>query len=442
MGLFDRLKGFTDPPAPPIRDDSEVPPWLEDAMQPAPQAASNPPPPGVTLQTSGSSVDPYRRAPARGSGSRLITRSSPAPAAPPGPVDMSSARAFSPPPAEPPASEYTPPATVYTPRPDPPPSSPEPPASEYTPPATVYTPRPQSPPPSPSPSPPAAASPQPAAPSPAPAQPPPAQRPWFEKTLPPEQQGGPVPWFARPQGGPAPPAPAPPAYTPAPPQAYTPPPTPAYTPPSPPAPPAYTPPASPAYTPPASQPPAPPRPSTPPAQQSPGELVDRLVTLVVESWRTYPLEPETLSMLQLGLPYLTQRDCSKDAILAGQTAARLGYIARAAEYSEYEPARRGDEDLAQELLESLEAAGEDASIATGIAEFAADLAISEPIDPPASERGPTWSLPGIEGSLRMRLREHLLKGVSSPADVTREDLQQTWKYGYFMRCMEEFFFDE
>ncbi len=168
-----------------------------------------------------------------------------------------------------------------------------------------------------------------------------------------------------------------------------------------------------------------------------------LIGLVLENWRSYPLEAETLSLLQLGLPYLTQRDCSRDAILAGQTAARLGYIARAAEYAEYPPARESDEDLAAELLESLEAGGNSGdSIASGMAEFAADLAISEPVDPPSSDRGPSWSVPGIDGSLRGRLRDQLLNGVPCPADIVRQDLQQTWKYGYFLRCTEEFFFDE
>ena len=147
--------------------------------------------------------------------------------------------------------------------------------------------------------------------------------------------------------------------------------------------------------------------------------------------------------MQLGLPYLTQRDCSRDAILAGQTAARLGYIARAAEYAEVPAARDSDEDLFDELSESLEAADSSGgSIASAMAEFAADLAISEPIDPPASDGGPSWVIPGVDGIVRGRLRDALLKGVRCPDDITQPDLQHTWKYGYFLRCMEEFFFDE
>ena len=77
-----------------------------------------------------------------------------------------------------------------------------------------------------------------------------------------------------------------------------------------------------------------------------------------------------------------------------------------------------------------------------MAEFAADLALSEPVDPPASDGGPSWIVPGVGGSARGRLRDTLLKGVRCPGDITQQDLQHSWKYGYFLRCMEEFFFDE
>lgn len=260
--------------------------------------------------------------------------------------------------------------------------------------------------------------------------PPPAQQPWFAKTLPVGKEGGPVPWFARQQAGPAPasavPAPAPPAQ-PAP--APAPPPQPLST----------LAPVQPTAAPPAySSPPAPPA-----AQPTTGRLLNRLIDLVLESWRSYPLDDETLSLLQVGLPYLTQRDCSRDAVLAGQTAARLGYIARAAEFSEYARARESDQDLFEELSECLEAADNaGGSIASAMAEFAADLVVSEPIDPPASDGGASWSVPGIDGSLRGRLRDRLLKGVPCPSDISPQDLQKTWKYGYFLRCTEEFFFDE
>ncbi len=214
--------------------------------------------------------------------------------------------------------------------------------------------------------------------------------------------------------------------------------------PSPAPPPPYRPPA-----PAASSPPLPPAmpttppPAPPPAQPSAAQAVNRLTDLVLENWRSYPLDAETLSLLQIGLPYLTQRDCSKDAVLAGQTAARLGYVARAAEYAEFAGARELDDDLGDELSESLEAADRaGGSVANAMAEFAADLALSEPIDPPPSAGGPSWVVPGVGGAVRGRLRDALLKGVRCPGDITAQDLQHTWKYGYFLRSMEEFFFDD
>ena len=189
-----------------------------------------------------------------------------------------------------------------------------------------------------------------------------------------------------------------------------------------------------------SPPPAPPSPPAPPTSS---QVVGRLTGIVLENWRSYELDAETLSLLQLGLLYLTQRDCSRDAILAGQTAARLGYIARAAEYAELPVARESSDDLFDVLSERLEAADRGGgSIADAMAEFAADLAVGEPIDPPASDGGPSWILPGVDGAVRGRLRDGLLKGVSCPADITQQELQQTWKYGYFLRAMEEFFFDD
>jgi hypothetical protein len=254
-----------------------------------------------------------------------------------------------------------------------------------------------------------------------------------------------VPWFARQHAAPpappapqaAPPAPlAPQAGPPAPPPAaaalprmppVAKPPQPAYVLPAP----------APVPTPHASSPPA------PSAQAHVSQAVNTLTDVVLENWRSYPLDAETLSLLQVGLPYLTQRDCSREAVLAGQTAARLGYISRAAEYAEFPGARESDEELFDELSESLEAADSSGgSIANAMAEFAADLAISEPIDPPASDGGPSWVVPGVDGTVRGRLRDKLLRGVPCPADITRQDLQHTWKYGYFLRCMEEFFFDE
>jgi len=113
------------------------------------------------------------------------------------------------------------------------------------------------------------------------------------------------------------------------------------------------------------------------------------------------------------------------------------------QYAEFPGARESNDELFEELAESLEAAERGGgSIANAMAEFAADLALSEPADPPASDGGPSWIVPGVDGFVRSRLRDALLMGVPCPGDITRLDLQHTWKYGYFLRSVEEYFFDE
>jgi hypothetical protein len=66
---------------------------------------------------------------------------------------------------------------------------------------------------------------------------------------------------------------------------------------------------------------------------------------VVAGLGDFPFEEETLALLQVGLPYMTQRACSDDAILAGQRAARLGYLSRSAEFAKFDAAREADGDL-------------------------------------------------------------------------------------------------
>lgn len=106
-------------------------------------------------------------------------------------------------------------------------------------------------------------------------------------------------------------------------------------------------------------------------------------------------------------------------------------------------ARESDDDLFDALSASLEAADKrGGSIANAMAEFAAELAISEPGGSPAADGAPNWIVPGVDGSVRARLRDALLTGVDCPEDITPRDLRHTWNYGYFLRSMEEFFFDE
>lgn len=161
---------------------------------------------------------------------------------------------------------------------------------------------------------------------------------------------------------------------------------------------------------------------------------------------------ETLRALQVGLPYmLRSADLSEEAILAGQTAARLGYFSRAIEFDTLHAAREADLDLLDALSEKLGDARErgDSGHDT-LVKFAAAMASSESLDPSPEGSAPSWMLPGAGGAFRGQLADHLLGGVGPPGpdnqptlppDVTMADLKRTWKYGFFLRALEEFFED-
>ena len=165
--------------------------------------------------------------------------------------------------------------------------------------------------------------------------------------------------------------------------------------------------------------------------------------LVMDGMRDCPIERSTLGLLQLGLPHLTQRECSEAAIVAGQTAARLGYLARSAEYAMFEAAQELDDGLLDTLAERLDAAGSGTdAIQDAVAELAAELALAEPMDAQQGDDGALWLLPGAGGELRSALRDRLARALSRPEDVSLYELRRTWMYGYFLRSLQECFEDE
>ncbi len=172
-------------------------------------------------------------------------------------------------------------------------------------------------------------------------------------------------------------------------------------------------------------------------------VVREINGLVMDGMRECPIEESTLGLLQVGLPYLTQRECSEPAIIAGQTAARLGYLARSAEYVMFEAAQELDDELLAALAARLDDAepGPHATQDT-VAELAAELAVAEPMDAQAGEDGAFWLLPGAAGELRVALRDRFAAALSRPQDVSLYELRQTWMYGYFLRCLQECFEDE
>ena len=163
-----------------------------------------------------------------------------------------------------------------------------------------------------------------------------------------------------------------------------------------------------------------------------------LAQVVAESMSEAPLERDTLELLQVGLPYLVQRECSYEAVVAGQTAARLGYLSRAAESTMFDTGGPPDPDLLAALHGGLEQArAEGTSPAAATADLAAALASDESLDPPPEEGGPSWTLPGLGGQARGRLRDDLVGRMPCPPDVSADDLRRTWKYGYFLCALDE-----
>lgn len=178
----------------------------------------------------------------------------------------------------------------------------------------------------------------------------------------------------------------------------------------------------------------------------PGELepvIDECAQMVIESMREAPLGRETLELLQIGLPYLVQRECSDQTVIVGQTAARLGYLSRSVEFARWEAARVDDDELYEALsdrFDAAEASGESAWDAMG--DLAAEMASGESLDPSPGEGGPSWTLPGLSAEARGMLRDHLLSGIRPPPDVEIDDLKRTWKYGYFLRALDDLTTDE
>ena len=167
-------------------------------------------------------------------------------------------------------------------------------------------------------------------------------------------------------------------------------------------------------------------------------VVPQLAQAVVEGIKEVSIARETLELLQLGLPYLTQREHSDKAVIAGQTAARLGYLSRTAEFAMFGGELEPDADLETTLGTRFEAAEADGTSAwDAMADLAAEMVASESLDPSPDEAGPSWTLPGISGEARGRLRDDLVARMQSSPDVAAEDLKRTWKYGYFLGALDE-----
>jgi hypothetical protein len=193
------------------------------------------------------------------------------------------------------------------------------------------------------------------------------------------------------------------------------------------------------------------------------ELVDTLAMETFEYVDTEELPADLAHALEIGLFGVTGREAaSKATIVAGRAVARIGYMARVAEWERVQAARkqggpmcaglRGavESSIGEELSES----GPDASFYDALGEVTAFFVTREPLDVPYdAEQGlkPMWTIPGMGGDFRALLRDWTLEmalpregdALSGPAgpidDASFEDLQRVWKYGFLLRSFEEFF---
>lgn len=171
------------------------------------------------------------------------------------------------------------------------------------------------------------------------------------------------------------------------------------------------------------------------------ELADATLVAVEDQ-----LDKPLLQALSIGMPLIAQhRDLSNGAWTVGQTAARLGYLARRAEFNRIAGAREPDAELLALYNRERERTVTQAPLDTA-AELAARLADLDPPDPNPGDPSPLWLIPGIGGHARALLAQRLLAAVGAigpdgarqlPADLPEGALLKAWKYGYFLRALED-----
>lgn len=172
-------------------------------------------------------------------------------------------------------------------------------------------------------------------------------------------------------------------------------------------------------------------------------VVRELEGFVTDAMQGPPIDESVLGLLRVGLPRVAQRDCSEPAMVAGETAARLGYFARLGEYTMFVVAQDPDDALLDTLAARLEdVAPGPSGVAGVVAKLAADLVRVEPMDAQEGPRGAFWSLPGAGGEARGALRDRLARTLRRSPDVSLYELRRTWMYGYFLRALQECFEDE
>ncbi len=186
-------------------------------------------------------------------------------------------------------------------------------------------------------------------------------------------------------------------------------------------------------------------------------LVDVLSMETFDHVEIDELPRETADALETGLFALYDLDsAAEQTVAAARWAARIGYMARVAEWERVPAARRPAGSMIAGLHQAVEASlteelseGE-GSFYDALREVTAFYVRREPLDVPYdAQEGfkPMWTIPGMGGDFRALLRDRTLGmafGQWEENDVVSVDpnleyLWWVWKYGFLLRAFEEFF---
>jgi hypothetical protein len=187
------------------------------------------------------------------------------------------------------------------------------------------------------------------------------------------------------------------------------------------------------------------------------QLVDVMSMETFDHVEIDELPRETADALEAGLFALYDLDSAPEqTVVAARRAARIGYMARVAEWERVPAARKPAGSMLAGLRQAVEASlreelGEpEVTFYDALREVTAFYVRREPLDVPYdAQEGfkPMWTIPGMGGDFRALLRDRTLAmtfGYELEDDVVSVDpkleyLWWIWKYGFLLRAFEEFF---
>ncbi len=203
------------------------------------------------------------------------------------------------------------------------------------------------------------------------------------------------------------------------------------------------------------------------AEDDAEEMVDLLAKETYKHVDKGDIGAEAARALTMAFILVTEREpATQETLVAAQSVARFGYMARVAEWETPSTAQRPSGWMLTGLRGAVEAnvADELAEAQDGerrfydvLGEVTAFFLSREPLDVPYdADQGFAlmWTIPGMGGEVRALVRDKTLRmvlqrdgeGLRSPAGpiegATLEDFQRIWKYGFLLRSFEEFFWED